>query len=304
MCIIAAKPAGVAMPSNDTLRTMWNVNSDGAGFMYVENGAVRIEKGFMKYKNFIKALEKVGSRLDLTATPVVMHFRITTHGGTKPENTHPFPITESLGALKKLKSTTDVGVAHNGIIPNTPRKGISDTMEYVVSQLAPLKKALPSFYKNKYALQLIENAIESKMAFLTKEGKIYTIGDFNVKDGILYSNHSHEKWYSRYSYGGFSAYPFDSYTWEDDPCSVTPSEWVSVSWLPDDCYLKDDISGHLYESADHLIDEIGNVYGYDYTNDAIYPLGCTAYTADGVFAQYDEDDADFLPVLTSRDLPR
>ena len=35
MCIIAAKPAGVAMPDNDTLRTMWNVNSDGAGFMSV-----------------------------------------------------------------------------------------------------------------------------------------------------------------------------------------------------------------------------------------------------------------------------
>ena len=156
------------MPGNDTLRTMWNVNSDGAGFMYVEKGAVRIEKGFMKYKNFIKALEKVGARLDLTATPVVMHFRITTHGGTRPENTHPFPITESLGALKKLKSTTDVGVAHNGIIPITPRKGISDTMEYVLSQLAPLKKALPTFYKNKYAMQLIENAIDSKMAFLTK----------------------------------------------------------------------------------------------------------------------------------------
>ena len=48
MCIIAAKPAGVAMPDNDTLRTMWNVNSDGAGFMYVEKGAVRIEEGFMK----------------------------------------------------------------------------------------------------------------------------------------------------------------------------------------------------------------------------------------------------------------
>ena len=55
MCIIAAKPAGVNMPSYDTLRTMWNANNDGCGFMYVENGQVRIEKGFMKYKNFTKS---------------------------------------------------------------------------------------------------------------------------------------------------------------------------------------------------------------------------------------------------------
>lgn len=33
MCIIAAKPAGVEMPSDEILRTMWNNNNDGAGFM-------------------------------------------------------------------------------------------------------------------------------------------------------------------------------------------------------------------------------------------------------------------------------
>ena len=116
MCIIAAKPAGVKLPERDVFRTMWDGNSDGAGFMYVENGHVKIEKGFMKYKNFTKALDKVAGRLDLTKTPMVFHFRITTHGGTKPENTHPFPITDNIGALKKHTMTTDVGVAHNGII--------------------------------------------------------------------------------------------------------------------------------------------------------------------------------------------
>ena len=86
MCIIAAKPAGVKLPERDVFRTMWDGNSDGAGFMYVENGHVKIEKGFMKYKNFTKALDKVAGRLDLTKTPMVFHFRITTHGGTKPES--------------------------------------------------------------------------------------------------------------------------------------------------------------------------------------------------------------------------
>ena len=42
MCIIAAKPAGVAMPSRDTIRTMWDSNRDGAGIMYVEGNNVHI----------------------------------------------------------------------------------------------------------------------------------------------------------------------------------------------------------------------------------------------------------------------
>ena len=35
MCIIAAKPAGVKLPERDVFRTMWDGNSDGAGFMYI-----------------------------------------------------------------------------------------------------------------------------------------------------------------------------------------------------------------------------------------------------------------------------
>ena len=198
MCIIAAKPAGVAMPSRDTIRTMWDGNRDGAGLMYLDGGKVTIEKGFMTYKSFAKKLDQLEKRLDLTRTPVVMHFRITTHGGTKPENCHPFPITDSIGALKKLTSRTDVGVAHNGIIHIIPRSGISDTMEYIASQLAPLKRALPRFYENKNAMLLVKNAIDSKMAFLTKEGKIYTVGDFVTDKGVLYSNRSYIKSSPRY----------------------------------------------------------------------------------------------------------
>lgn len=42
MCIIAAKPAGVEMPSDEILRTMWNNNNDGACFMWAANGRVHI----------------------------------------------------------------------------------------------------------------------------------------------------------------------------------------------------------------------------------------------------------------------
>ena len=295
MCIIAAKPAGVSMPSRDTIRTMWDGNRDGAGIMYLENGKVAIEKGFMTYKAFGKMLDRLEKRLDMTATPVVMHFRITTHGGTKPENCHPFPITDSIGALKKLASRTDVGVAHNGIIPIHPRSGISDTMEYIASQLAPLKRALPRFYTNKNAMLLVENAIESKMAFLTKEGKIYTIGDFIQDEGLLYSNGSYLKPSKRLS--SWSCYA-DWDGWSDfDSSYPYPTDLKALMWLHEGDYLKDH-DGALFEGLDFLVDDQGKVYEYDYELDAAAPTtGLTAYTAAGTPVRYDFDEAEPMEIL-------
>ena len=63
MCIIAAKAKGVAMPDDQTIENMWYGNSDGAGFMYAENGKVYIRKGFMEYSQFRKALDELALAL-------------------------------------------------------------------------------------------------------------------------------------------------------------------------------------------------------------------------------------------------
>ena len=310
MCIIAAKAAGVSMPPRETIRHMWDVNHDGAGIMYLDKGQVHIEKGFMKYKDFTKALDRLEKKLDLTATPVVMHFRITTHGGTNPENTHPFPITDSIGALKKLNITTDVGVAHNGIINAvSPRKGLSDTAEYVAMQLAPLKKALPRFYENKHAMLLIQNAIESKMAFLTRNGKIYTIGDFVEDEGVLYSNESY-KGYSLFRSPNVGCY---GYGWYDDwgydyaTANKSKNKGASKDTPPfeDDTvdtdylmYLDDGDyvifpDGEMFDGFSFLLNESGVVFEYDWDKDVAVPvLGATAYSSAGVPLRFDEELAE------------
>lgn len=297
MCIIAAKPAGVAMPSRDTIRTMWDGNRDGAGLMYLDGGKVTIEKGFMTYKSFAKKLDQLEKRLDLTRTPVVMHFRITTHGGTKPENCHPFPITDSIGALKKLTSRTDVGVAHNGIIHIIPRSGISDTMEYIASQLAPLKRALPRFYENKNAMLLVKNAIDSKMAFLTKEGKIYTVGDFVTDNGVLYSNRSYIKSSLRYrDLGSWNCYADFEDDWGDFQ-GIGYDDVKCLMWLDETDYLKSE-DGSLIEGLDFLIDESGKVYEYDYNSDAAFLVeGMTAYTEAGTPKRFDFDQAEPVTII-------
>jgi len=297
MCIISAKAAGVAMPDHDTIKRMWNGNSDGAGIMYVENGKVRIEKGFMSYKSFASKLEELEKRMDLTATPLVMHFRITTHGGTKPENCHPFPITDSVGALSKLVATVSIGVAHNGIIRITPRKGISDTMEYIITQLAPLKRAMPRFYENKNAMLMVKNAIDSKMAFLTKEGKIYTIGDFVEENGVLYSNSSfrERRWTMRdfptSVYGGWDTYEG---AWDDETClsPYEPENIEELEWLDETDYVVD-AYGKLHDSFDFLQDCNGDVWMYDYESDcALYVPFASAFTEHGMYRKYNADKAE------------
>lgn len=276
MCVICAKPAGVEMPSDEYIENMWFANPDGAGIMYLTGGSVRIEKGFMEYDNFMNRLLELREEHDLTKSPVVMHFRITTHGGTKPENCHPFPISDSVGILSKLVQNTSIGVAHNGIIDITPRKGISDTMEYIISQLYPLSKACPKFYQNKWLMKMVSNAIDSKMAFLTSQGEIYTIGEFQEEAGIRYSNNSFKRprYYKDFKYSYASTLLLNG--WEEEDSGMC-YRYKDVMWLDDGEYVKT-LSGSILV-GDYAMDSIGSVYHYSYEYGGL--IRCAGYTAYG-----------------------
>ena len=313
------------MPDRDTIRTMWNGNQDGAGLMYVVKDQVRIEKGFMTYKAFASKLDELERKLNTTATPIVMHFRITTHGGTKPENTHPFPITDSIGALKKLVITTDIGVAHNGIIPITPRKGISDTMEYIAQQLAPLKRAMPKFYENKHALTLVANAIQSRMAFLSRDGKLTTVGTFIEDKGVLYSNTSYRQIRGAYRgtaygcYGGWDTWDdwYDTYLTGRSSTPAKKTETtpttapVEEAPVADDCRMLmwlDETAivhfpdGSIDEGSDYLMDEYSGVYAYDWENDCAYEIeGATATNTELMPLRFDETIAEPIYILPFED---
>lgn len=293
MCIIAAKPAGIRMPTEETIENMWHRNHDGAGFMYATKGEVHIEKGFMTLDSFKKALERIGNDNDMTETAVVMHFRIATHGGVIPANTHPFPVTTSVGLLQKLVCNTKLGVAHNGIISGvTPRTGISDTMEYIAGQLGHLYKAIPEFYKNSDLMKMIDNAIGSKLAFLTDDGQVYTVGHFEEEDGILYSNTSYK------AYDDFKLGKWDSFSkkwlyayhddfvddpWYDSTYSFSKTVLVRMIGEHEGEYAIND-KGMMIgaDDCDMVVDTSGRVYRYtdDYTG-IIYKDGWKAYRSDG-----------------------
>jgi predicted glutamine amidotransferase len=289
MCIIAIKAAGIPMPATTTIENMWHNNSDGAGFMYAKDGNVHIEKGLMTLKDFKAALKRLEKTIDVVNTPVVLHFRITTRGETSPENCHPFPISEKLPLLQMTKCKTPLAVAHNGIIDIKPsRKDISDTMEYIMTQLAPLYQLRKDFYKQPAGKKLIYNFIRSKMVFLDAAGRIETVGDFITgEDGILYSNASYK---ARTVYHNWDI-------WEDFSIQWYESEHGKyLSWLTeDDGYI---LSGETLISADYyLTDKEGTLYQYDLETDTASPIDGTLYSHAGMpINGFKEDFAEYVEI--------
>lgn len=295
MCIIAIKNAGIAMPSDDIIANMFYANPDGAGFMYSDGKKVQIRKGFMTLNDFRKAIDQLAKTHDLKHTPLIMHFRITTHGGTCPSNTHPFPVTDNINLLKSTKLPASLGVAHNGIIRSvTPRSGISDTMEYIATQLAPLTRAVPNWYADRDLLDMVSNAIKSKMAVLNPQGNITTIGDFIEDKGILYSNTSYKGYGARYSTPvSNTAVCTKTTTSKGKQFKLDPLPMKRVMLIDEKypgAYVQEPKTGWLDDGADYAIDKDGTVYLLD-TWGAERTSSLIALTPEGMPCKFDDDFA-------------
>ncbi len=293
MCIIVIKPAGIKMPAIKTLENCWYNNNDGAGLMYATGGTVHIEKGFMSLKAFKEALNKLKKSINIVNTPMVMHFRITTHGGTSPGNCHPFPISEKLPVLTMTKNKTTLAVAHNGIIDIKPsRKDISDTMEYIINQLAPLYRLKKDFYRLPAGKKLIYNFIKSKMVFLDNAGRIETIGDFIEVDGVLYSNTSYKAKTIYYDWDIWSDYSIQWYASEHGKY---------LSWLSEEDGYIIISNGDIISAEYCLVDEQGNLYEYDIESDIAIPIQGTLYSHEGVPVNgFREEFAEYIEIYRKK----
>ena len=199
MCIIIAKYKNGRLPKKDELKNSFEYNSDGAGFMYVNNGKVVIDKGYMTYENFIDRFDELCEKFNnFEDKSLVIHCRIGTSSSNTAKNTHPYPISHKERDLHKKYVETELGVAHNGIIqeytPNWKNPSTNDTQEFILKYLSPLYDNYKEFYKNKYLMNGIEDIIKSKLVFLDTDDKIYFVGKnkFIEEDtGLFFSNDSY-----------------------------------------------------------------------------------------------------------------
>jgi len=215
MCIIIAKDKIGRLPKEEELKQAFDYNDDGAGFMYVDNGKVVIDKGYMTYDSFIKHYKKLLNKYDnFKNKSLVIHCRIGTSGKNTKGNTHPYPITDNERLLKTRHLRQDIGIAHNGIIHGYgTATGLNDTQEYISKFLYPLYEHYKDFYKNDDMLYQIERATSSKFVILDNTDTIYYIGDFIDDNGLNFSNETYKKkTYSYHSYGyDYGSYWYDRY---------------------------------------------------------------------------------------------
>ena len=185
MCIIAIKPRGQKLWDDATIRTMFQNNPHGAGYMFCDGRDVVIQKGFMDADSLLKSLHQ----RDFTKTNLVLHFRIKTSGKKDAYNCHPFPIYDK----NKLSTRTDIALAHNGVLrqfePSYDSK-INDTQVFIRNVLRPLKRG---FQSNDNVTYLIGRIIgTNKFAFLDNKNNVTLIGDFITDNGYIYSNESYK----------------------------------------------------------------------------------------------------------------
>ena len=290
MCIIAVKPIGEELMERRVLENCFDYNNDGAGLMYNLDGKVYIEKGYMNFKNFYNRLLELDKEIGLKDRGLVMHFRITTSGGTSAQNCHPFSISNDEKVLKALNVTTDVGVAHNGIIPSYVPKGgtLSDTQLFIKDYLYYIKEENENFLTNPSLLFAIEKTVQSKLCFLDGEGNITTVGKFISEDNYLFSNETYLDMTDLYKSWNTSYYYNDSPL--DDEYDLSgecdrPLELDTFLDVMDCLFIYDDgielelDNGRTIITNGGIIgsDCVGFVYEVDYTTYSIHKLGGLKY---------------------------
>ena len=196
MCIIVYKPYQKKMPEYKTLKHCWDNNDDGAGYMYPDGKQVIIKKGFMDFEKFYNSLKEDYKKMG-RFTPFVLHFRISTQAGVNEECTHPFPLSRNMDDLRKTRTKSDIGIAHNGIISLTKSYynvtvTYSDTMKFITDYASLLIKD-KDFYKDEDITTLIDRLVGGRLAIMDYEGHTTLIGDFIEDSGIYYSNNTYKE---------------------------------------------------------------------------------------------------------------
>lgn len=88
MCVaIVKKPEGKI--TDAVLAACYKANDDGAGFAFIENGKVEVDKGYFNFDAFLAKYREVEARVGDKA-PMLIHFRISTGGTKTADNCHPF----------------------------------------------------------------------------------------------------------------------------------------------------------------------------------------------------------------------
>ena len=198
---------------------VWDANRDGGGLMFVQDGKLEVWKPFWKLKNFWHAYQVAQKRAD---GPIVLHFRLATHGRRDHLNTHPHILAGGRAAL-----------VHNGILPVLDSKddSKSDTVqwaEYIFGELEP-EVLVSASLRSKFEPIIRGN----KLVFMDDQARVSIMNEElgHWDEGKWYSNLQH-RWDRYHTFSkGFGYWDSIRRCWVDSGKSEEEDELTAWRYM-------------------------------------------------------------------------
>lgn len=263
MCIAILKPKDKTI-SKEILEACHDINKDGMGFAYVNDGKVIIKK-FMDFKKFYKEYLNVENLSNM-----LIHFRIATHGNVEVDNCHPFRLNDRMALI------------HNGIISGygSKTKNKVDTQDFIEKVIGKISYKM---WKNPSYRELVGDAIGySKFCILDNQDNYYIINEKKGSwvDGVWYSNNSYKPRQKevvitpeeKSSQGRLFNYitkcqkcgkVVKTNTWWEDSCPKCKGKLECIG------YINNGIEVY-YEDNKKSYNKYANKYNLDYEDDGYY----------------------------------
>lgn len=191
MCVIVRQYAGKELIPTKNLQECRRSNPHGMGIMFPAAGGDKVEifKGVDSDENF-KILMGHYRGARKRGEPVVMHFRVKTHGEVNKENCHPFRVDRRLA------------LAHNGTLTSIlgdlkgdeRAKEVSDSRWFTENILGDLRNPYEDMDRWGVRRMIGEMVGTSRVCIMRSDGKMWT---WNSHAGVerkewnaWFSNHS------------------------------------------------------------------------------------------------------------------
>jgi hypothetical protein len=194
MCVIAVSPVGEKV-AKEVFERMWRSNDDGFGMMYRSREGVAIVKGLLDME---KAWEQYAMLPE--GVPHVLHFRLATHGGVRPELTHPFLVHEE-SPIVRAGATDKPVLAHNGVWSLHALKQKEVRLEGPVSDTRVLAAWIGKLAKERPVRQVLEErhhevALAGRVVVMDPATwKLHLVGHWIREGNLLFSNQSFREVY-------------------------------------------------------------------------------------------------------------
>lgn len=186
MCVILAVNQGADDITTDEFFAANYTNSDGFGMAWLDNGLVKYVKTTHKDADIYSEWRP--------PKPYVMHFRIATVGGTKPELCHPFVVSKR--SPLKQEGTARRVLFHNGHWGEWNKwlgitfSGIGKLPQGAFSDSRTM--ALMVGHYGDRSLDMADAISLQRIALLDANGDLKTLGEWDPgDDGVMRSNENH-----------------------------------------------------------------------------------------------------------------